>query len=105
MTKLVIRQFKSAIGEKEAARQTLASIGLRRPGNVVVREDSPSLRGQLRKINHLVEIQDDRRKEDVAVEQERRAQPAKKKEPKSKVWQRRHKADEADAEVAGSTPS
>ena len=105
MSKLVIRQYKSAIGEKEAARQTLASIGLRRPGNIVVREDSASLRGQLRKINHLVEIQDDRRKEDVAVEQERRAQPAAKKESKPKTWQRRRKADEADAEVAGSTPS
>lgn len=76
MSKLVIRQYKSAIGEKEAARETLASIGLRRPGNVVVREDSQSLRGQLRKIAHLVEIQDDRRKQDIAVETERRA-PAK----------------------------
>ena len=56
MSKLVIRQYKSAIGEKIAARETLASLGLRRPGNMVEREDSPSLRGQLRKINHLVHI-------------------------------------------------
>ncbi len=58
MTKLVIRQYRSSIGEKEAARQTLASLGLRRPGNIVEREDSATLRGQLRKIAHLVEIQD-----------------------------------------------
>ena len=58
MTKLVIRQYKSAIGEKESARQTLASLGLRRPGNTVEREDSAPLRGQLRKIAHLVEIQE-----------------------------------------------
>lgn len=58
MTKLVIRQYKSAIGEKESARQTLASLGLRRPGNTVEREDSATLRGQLRKIAHLVEIQE-----------------------------------------------
>ncbi len=57
MSKLVIRQYKSAIGEKESARQTLASLGLRRPGNIVEREDSPTLRGQLRKIAHLVEIE------------------------------------------------
>ena len=56
MSKLVIRQYKSAIGSKIAARETLASLGLRRPGNVVEREDSPSLRGQLRKIAHLVHI-------------------------------------------------
>ena len=58
MSKLTIRQYKSAIGSKIAARETLASLGLRRPGNVVEREDSPSLRGQLRKINHLVTIEE-----------------------------------------------
>ena len=58
MSKLVIHQYKSAIGEKESARQTLASLGLRRPGNTVEREDSATLRGQLRKIAHLVEIQE-----------------------------------------------
>ena len=56
MTKLTIRQYKSAIGNKDKARETLASLGLRRPGNVVEREDSPTLRGQLRKIAHLVQV-------------------------------------------------
>ena len=64
MSKLLIRQYKSAIGEKESARQTLQSLGLRRPGNVVEREDSPSLRGQLRKIAHLVHIDDNAKGED-----------------------------------------
>jgi large subunit ribosomal protein L30 len=73
VSKLVIRQYKSAIGAKESARETLASLGLRRPGNVVVREDSPSLRGQIRKIAHLVAVSEDRRKERVDVESERRA--------------------------------
>ena len=58
MTRLVITQFKSAIGEKIAARQTLESLGLRRPGNVVVREDSATLRGQLRKVAHLVRFEE-----------------------------------------------
>ena len=64
MSKLVIRQYKSAIGEKIAARQTLESLGLRRPGNTVEREDSPSLRGQLRRIAHLVHIDEDGKDED-----------------------------------------
>jgi large subunit ribosomal protein L30 len=64
VSKLLIRQYKSAIGEKESARQTLQSLGLRRPGNVVEREDSPSLRGQLRKIAHLVHIDDNAKAED-----------------------------------------
>jgi large subunit ribosomal protein L30 len=58
VSKLTIRQHKSAIGSKIAARETLASLGLRRPGNVVEREDSATLRGQLRKIAHLVHVED-----------------------------------------------
>ena len=58
MSKVVIRQYKSAIGQRDAARQTLESLGLRRPGNVVERDDSPSLRGQLRKIAHLVTVEE-----------------------------------------------
>jgi large subunit ribosomal protein L30 len=58
MTRLVITQHKSAIGSKAAARETLASLGLRRPGNVVVREDSATLRGQLRKVAHLVHFEE-----------------------------------------------
>ena len=58
MSKLTIRQHKSAIGEKEAAIQTLASLGLRRPGNMVEREDSVTLRGQLRKVAHLINVEE-----------------------------------------------
>ena len=58
MSKLTIRQHKSAIGEKEAAIQTLASLGLRRPGNVVEREDSATLRGQLRKVALLINVEE-----------------------------------------------
>jgi large subunit ribosomal protein L30 len=56
VSKLTITQHKSAIGEKRAARETLASLGLRRPGNVVEREDSVTLRGQLRKVAHLLNV-------------------------------------------------
>ena len=58
MSRLVIRQHKSAIGEKLAARQTLESLGLRRPGNVVERDDSATLRGQLRRVAHLVHVEE-----------------------------------------------
>ena len=76
MSKLVIRQHKSSIGEKDAQMKTLHSVGLKRPGNVVEREDSPTLRGQLRKIAHLVTVDEDRRKAKVTVETERRASRA-----------------------------
>lgn len=62
MSKLLIRQHKSAIGEKDAAVETLASLGLRRPGNSVEREDSATLRGQLRKVAHLVNVEESQKK-------------------------------------------
>ena len=58
MSKLTITQHKSGIGEKIAARETLASLGLRRPGNMVEREDSVTLRGQLRKVAHLITVEE-----------------------------------------------
>ncbi len=58
MSKLVIKQHKSAIGEKDAQMKTLHSIGLKRPGNVVERVDSATLRGQLRKIAPLVAVEE-----------------------------------------------
>ncbi len=56
MTQLVIRQRKSAIGEKDAAKRTLQALGLRRTGQEVERADSRVVRGMLRRIAHLVEV-------------------------------------------------
>ena len=58
MSRLEIRQRKSAIGEKRAAKGTLQALGLKRPGHTVSHEDTPALRGQLRRISHLVELVD-----------------------------------------------
>ena len=70
MSKLTIRQHKSAIGEKEAAIQTLASLGLRRPGNMVEREDSVTLRGQLRKVAHLIKVEEKAAPKEPSVQRE-----------------------------------
>ncbi len=53
-----IRQVRSANGTKPNQRATLAALGLGRPGSAVERTDSPQLRGQLRVIEHLVEVDD-----------------------------------------------
>jgi large subunit ribosomal protein L30 len=60
VTQLVIRQRKSAIGEREAAIRTLRTLGLRRNGQQVEREDSPTVRGLLRRVAHLVEFSEAR---------------------------------------------
>ncbi|HEY8656803.1 MAG TPA: 50S ribosomal protein L30 [Candidatus Limnocylindria bacterium] len=56
MSRVQIRQHKSAIGEKAGARRTLTALGLRRTGGRVSHEDSPTLRGMLRRVAHLVEV-------------------------------------------------
>ena len=51
-----IRQVRSGIGHSETMRRTLEAIGLRHHQDVVVKQDSPSLRGQLKQVRHLVEV-------------------------------------------------
>ena len=54
--KLRVKQVRSGIGHPEVMRLTLKAIGLRHHQHVVVKKDSASLRGQIRKVRHLVEV-------------------------------------------------
>jgi large subunit ribosomal protein L30 len=47
---------RSLIGEKPKTRATVEGLGLRRLNQTVAHPDSPSLRGMLGKVGHLVEI-------------------------------------------------
>ena len=53
---LRIKQVRSEIGHPETMRRTLKAIGLRHHQAVVVKPDTPSLRGQLKHVRHLVEV-------------------------------------------------
>ena len=53
---LRIKQVRSAIGHSWRYRQTLTALGLRHHQAEVVRQDSAALRGQIRKVRHLVEV-------------------------------------------------
>lgn len=54
--KVRIEQVRSQIGHPERMRRTLAAIGLRHHQDVVVKQDSPSLRGQIKLVRHLVKV-------------------------------------------------
>ena len=54
-----VEQIKSPIGYPKKQREVLRSLGLRRIRHVVEREDSPAVRGMVRKISHLVRIVED----------------------------------------------
>ena len=56
MSTLEIRQHKSAIGEKIAAKGTLQALGLGKPGAEAAFEDSVTVRGMLRRVAHLVHV-------------------------------------------------
>jgi len=51
-----IRQVRSANGSKPSQKATLYALGLGKIGRAVEREDSPQLRGQVRAVSHLVEV-------------------------------------------------
>jgi len=55
-SQLLVIQTRSAIGEKEAARGTLRALGLGRTGARAHLEDTPQLRGMIRKVAHLIEV-------------------------------------------------
>jgi large subunit ribosomal protein L30 len=53
-----IKQVRSANQIKPNQRATLRALGLGRIGSSTERADSPQLRGQLRVVAHLVEVDD-----------------------------------------------
>ena len=58
MAKLKITQTRSAIGQSRRHRGTLRALGLGKIGRTVEHEDGPVLAGMLRKVRHLVKIEE-----------------------------------------------
>ena len=52
-----VRQVKSGIGYSKDQKATLVGLGFRRMHQVVELEDTPSVRGMVNKISHLVVIE------------------------------------------------
>ncbi len=51
-----VKQIKSAIGYNRRQRATLVGLGIRRLHQVVKVEDTPSTRGMINKVSHLVVV-------------------------------------------------
>ena len=54
--KIKVRRTGSPIRREGDQRATLLGLGLKRANQVVELEDTPSIQGMIRKVNHLVEI-------------------------------------------------
>ncbi len=57
MAKVRITQVRSQIGESQRHRGTLRALGLGKIGKTVEHDDGPVLTGMLRKVRHLVRVE------------------------------------------------
>lgn len=55
MLKITLR--KSAIGYNERQKLTVKALGLRKMNSSTVKPDNPQIRGMVRRISHLVEVE------------------------------------------------
>ena len=58
MATIKIKQIKSKIGYPVDQKRTLEALGLHKISQVVEKEDSPVIRGMIRKVHHLVKVID-----------------------------------------------
>ena len=58
MAQLQITWMKSCIGRPQNQRRIIQSLGLRRLHHSVVHADTPSIRGMINKVSHLVAVKE-----------------------------------------------
>ena len=58
MARLKVQQKRSSIGRNKNQRDTLRTLGLKRIGDVVVKEDRPEIRGMLATVTHLIAVEE-----------------------------------------------
>jgi large subunit ribosomal protein L30 len=55
---VTITQVKSGIGSTEKVRATLTGLGLTKMQKTVTRKDTPEIRGMIRKVQHLIRVEE-----------------------------------------------
>ena len=55
---LRVKQVRSVVGQKQNMRDTLRSLGLKRPGQVVERKADAATAGMINTVSHLVEVEE-----------------------------------------------
>ncbi|ATV53391.1 50S ribosomal protein L30 [Prevotella intermedia] len=58
MATIKVKQTKSRINAPKDQKATLMALGLRKISQIVEVEDTPSIRGMIRKVHHLVSVID-----------------------------------------------
>jgi large subunit ribosomal protein L30 len=58
MAKLRIKYVRSAIGRPQDQKDTIRALGLRKLQHTVEHDDNPAIRGMIRKVSHLVQVEE-----------------------------------------------
>ena len=58
MSKITLKQTGSPMRRPASQRATLVGLGLNKMNRISVLEDTPEVRGMLRKVRHMVTVQD-----------------------------------------------
>ncbi len=58
MASLKITLVRSTIKSKEKQKATVAALGLRKTGSSVTQQDNPQIRGMIKKVEHLVQVEE-----------------------------------------------
>ncbi len=58
MSKIKVTQIRSTISRPANQRRIIAALGLRHHQMTVVHDDTPSIRGMLHKVRHLVSVEE-----------------------------------------------
>ena len=56
--RLKITLVKSGAGKSSRHRKVLAALGLKKPHQTVIKEDTPEIRGMLNKVRHLLNVEE-----------------------------------------------
>ncbi len=57
MAEIKITWTRSTIGRPQNPRRIIASLGLHRLNHTVIHQDSPTIRGMVNKVSHLVKVE------------------------------------------------
>jgi large subunit ribosomal protein L30 len=58
MSKIVITQIRSAIGRPQRQKETIKALGLKKLNNPIEHEATPQILGMVRKVRHLVKVEE-----------------------------------------------
>ena len=88
--KLRITQVRSAIGREFDQKGTLKALGIRKLNNTVIKDDTPQIRGMIRKISHLLVVKEIEEKK-ISKEKKPKTGETKKKETVKKEKDKKEK--------------